>query len=220
MGDQNPASEALAAYRVYLQNPEAVHPEFRRQIEEQTGRIQQIVAGTREIAAHIDGNRGTIRFVRQIAFKGNRSIMVSEDSVRAEIQRTTSGWRITKAMVDDRPEQPGTEGSEGLDVGAAEFTREVLESPIPVLVHFGADWSAPCNELARTLAVVAAEHAERLNVRRVDVMRSGAIAAQYGIEGVPTLLLFDSGKVRAQLVGSVPKADIDQFLRSNGLGAR
>jgi thioredoxin 1 len=220
MSDQTASAEALAAYIAFVQNLESLPPDFRRSVEDQTGTIQQIVAGAREIEVQVEGNHGTIRFVRQVAFKGDRSVLVSEDPIRAELQRTSSGWRIVKAVLDDEPTTVGPAGTGTAEVTEAAFAHEVLESSLPVLVHFGAEWSGLCQELTRTLAAIAVEHPKGLTVRRVNVTRSGPLAAKYGVKAVPTLLLFESGKMRSQLVGNVPKVEIEQFLRANGVSDR
>jgi thioredoxin 1 len=163
----------------------------------------------------VEGNHGTIRFVRQVAFKGDRSVLVSEDPIRAEIQRTSSGWRIVNAVLDDEPTTVAPAGTGTAEVTEAAFAHEVLESSLPVLVHFGAEWSAPCRELTRTLAAIAVEHPQGLTIRRVTVTRSGPLATKYGVKAVPTMLLFESGEMRSQLVGNVPKVEIEQFLRAN-----
>ena len=168
----------------------------------------------------MEGNQGTIRFVRQLAFKGDRSVLVFEDPICAEIQRTSSGWRIVKAVLDDEPTTVGPAGTGTAEVTEAAFAHEVLESSLPVLVHFGAEWSGPCRELTATLAAIAVEHPKELTVRRVNVTRSGSLAEKYGVKAVPTLLLFESGEMRSQLVGNVPKVEIEQFLRANGVSDR
>jgi thioredoxin 1 len=218
MTKQNASAEALEAYREFLQDLESFSPDFRRSVEDETGTIQQIVAGAREV--QVEGNHGTIRFVRQVAFKGDRSVLVFEDPIRAEIQRTSSGWRIVKAVLDDESTTVGPAGTGTAEVTEAAFAHEVLESSLPVLVHFGAEWSGPCGELTRTLAAIAVEHPKELTVRRVNVTRSGPLAAKYGVKAVPTLLLFESGEMRSQLVGNVPKVEIEQFLRANGVSDR
>jgi thioredoxin 1 len=220
MTNQSASVEALAAYRALLENLESLPPDFRRSVEDQTGTIQQIVAGTREeIEVQVEGNHGTIRFVRQVAFKGDRSVLVFEDPIRAEIQRTSSGWRIVKAVLNDEP-TVGPAGTGTAEVTEAAFAHEVLESSLPVLVHFGAEWSGPCRELTRTLAAIAVEHPKGLIVRRVNVSRSGRLVTKYGVKAVPTLLLFESREMRSQLVGNVPKVEIEQFLRANGVSER
>ena len=137
MTKQNASAEALEAYREFLQDLESFPPDFRRSVEDETGTIQQIVAGARDVEVQVEGNQGTIRFVRQLAFKGDRSVLVFEDPIRAEIQRTSSGWRIVKAVLDDEPTTVGPAGTGTAEVTEAAFTHEVLESSLPVLVHFG-----------------------------------------------------------------------------------
>lgn len=220
MSDKTAPDEALAEYIAFLQNLESLPQHLRRSVEDQTGTIQQIVAGTRAIEVQVEGNRGTIRFVRQLAFKGARSVLVSEDPIRAEIQRTNSGWRIVKAVLDDEPTTVGPVGTGIAEVTEAAFAHEVLQSSLPVLVHFGAEWSGPCRELTRTLAAIAVAHPKGLTIRRVNVTASGPLAAKYGIKAIPTLLLFEYGEVESQLVGNVPKGKIEQFLRANGVSGR
>ncbi|MGC4001022.1 MAG: thioredoxin [Anaeromyxobacter sp.] len=99
-----------------------------------------------------------------------------------------------------------------IEVGAAEFQREVLEADRPVLVDFTAAWCAPCRALAPELEALAARHAGRLRVAQVDVDRHQVIADQYGIRSMPTLLLFRGGRVVKQLVGRVPRAKLEELV--------
>ncbi len=90
----------------------------------------------------------------------------------------------------------------------ASFEREVLRSPLPVLVDFSAPWCGPCRVLEPVLAELAKEYAGRLKVVRVNVDEAPRVAARFGVLSVPTLLFVRDGQVRDQVVGAIPRAQI------------
>ncbi len=87
----------------------------------------------------------------------------------------------------------------------ADFTEEVLNSDLPVLVDFWADWCGPCKMVAPVVEELAADYDGRLKVMKVDVDSSPLTAGNYGIRSIPTLLIFKDGKPVQQVVGAVPK---------------
>jgi thioredoxin 1 len=97
-------------------------------------------------------------------------------------------------------------------VAAGTWEEEVLHSEVPVLVDFWAPWCAPCRMIAPALEELAAEFAGRVKIAKVNVDESPEIAGQFGIQGIPTLLLFKEGRVAEQYVGARPKADIARLL--------
>ena len=87
----------------------------------------------------------------------------------------------------------------------ADFTEEVLNADLPVLVDFWADWCGPCKMVAPVVEELAADYDGRLKVMKVDVDSSPLTAGNYGIRSIPTLLIFKDGKPVQQVVGAVPK---------------
>ena len=93
-------------------------------------------------------------------------------------------------------------------VTAEDFDKEVLQSEIPVLVDFWADWCGPCKALAPTVDAIADETAGKLKVVKLDTDKAPTVAAKYGIMSIPTLILFKKGGVVEQLVGMMSKQKI------------
>jgi len=92
------------------------------------------------------------------------------------------------------------------------FKQDVLESELPVLVDFWAEWCGPCHMIAPIVEQIAQDYQGRLKVGKLNVDENPQIAAQFGIRGIPTLLLFDKGKPVEQIIGAVPKAQIQTKL--------
>ena len=97
--------------------------------------------------------------------------------------------------------------------GTESFTREVLESEIPTLVDFYADWCGPCKMIAPVLEEVARE-IPAAKVVKVDVDANPGLASRYGISSIPTLLVFKDGQIVSQQVGLVGKAQLKALLES------
>jgi thioredoxin 1 len=94
----------------------------------------------------------------------------------------------------------------------ASFDQDVLRSEVPVLVDFWAEWCGPCRTMAPTIDVVANDYAGKIKVGKVDVDANGDTATRYNIRGIPTLLLFKSGRVVEQRVGAVGKSEVQKML--------
>lgn len=92
------------------------------------------------------------------------------------------------------------------------FDREVLQSGIPVLVDFWATWCAPCKAIAPLIDTIADEYAGKIKVGKVNVDENQATPGKYGVRGIPTIILFKDGAVLEQVVGAVPKSQIDALI--------
>ena len=95
-----------------------------------------------------------------------------------------------------------------LHVSDADFTQEVLQSPQPVLVDFYADWCGPCRAIAPIVEEIAAELNEKLKVVKLDVDQNQETAMQYGVQSIPTLLIFKDGKEVERLIGYMSKSKL------------
>ena len=87
------------------------------------------------------------------------------------------------------------------------FEAEVLKSDVPVLVDFWAPWCGPCMTLGPTIDEIAEEYAGKIKVGKVNVDEAAALAGQFGIQSIPTVILFQNGEVVEQMVGAKRKPD-------------
>ncbi len=92
------------------------------------------------------------------------------------------------------------------------FKKEVLESDIPVIVDFWAQWCRPCIMLAPILEELEQDMAGKLKIAKVNVDEEGYLANQFRVSSIPTVYLFENGKVKDQVIGLMRKEDLKRRL--------
>jgi thioredoxin 1 len=97
-------------------------------------------------------------------------------------------------------------------VSDASFDGDVLQSTVPVLVDYWAEWCGPCKMIAPILDEVSAAYEGKLQVAKMNVDENRDIPAKFGIRGIPTLMLFKSGQLAATKVGAMSKAQLVAFI--------
>ena len=92
------------------------------------------------------------------------------------------------------------------------FEQDVLQSDLPVLVDYWAEWCGPCKMIAPLLEEIAGEYAGRVKVAKLNIDENGQTPPKYGIRGIPTLMLFKNGEVEATKVCALSKSQLSAFL--------
>jgi len=100
-------------------------------------------------------------------------------------------------------------------VNDSDFNELVLESELPVLLDYWAEWCGPCKMIAPLLDTIATEFAGKLTVAKLNIDDSPQTPQKYGVRGIPTLMLFKDGEVEATKVGALSKVQLVEFINSH-----
>jgi thioredoxin 1 len=95
------------------------------------------------------------------------------------------------------------------------FDADVLQNGKAVLLDFWAEWCGPCKMIAPLLDEVADKYEDKLDVVKLNVDENPNTAQKFGIRSIPTLILFKDGAVQAQMMGAMPKSQLEEFLDTN-----
>lgn len=93
------------------------------------------------------------------------------------------------------------------------FDEEVLNSEVPVLVDFWADWCGPCKMLSPLITEIAGEYDGKIKVGKINVDEEQGLAMKYRVSSIPTLVLFKEGQAVERSVGAVPKSQIEAMIQ-------
>ena len=102
-----------------------------------------------------------------------------------------------------------------LNVTDASFEQEVLNSDVPVLVDYWAEWCGPCKMIAPVLEEIAEDYAGKVKICKLNIDENDQTPPKYNIRGIPTLMLFKNGNVYATKVGALSKSQLTAFVDSN-----
>lgn len=95
------------------------------------------------------------------------------------------------------------------------FEEDVINSEIPVLVDFWAEWCGPCKMIGPILEELTDELGDKIKIAKIDVDDNNQTAAKYAIRSIPTLIIVKGGNVQAQHIGAASKAQIQEFINKN-----
>ena len=96
-----------------------------------------------------------------------------------------------------------------------DFQNDVLGSTEPVLVDFWAEWCGPCKAIGPALEEISAELGGKIKIAKLNIDENPMTPTQYGVRGIPTLLIFKGGEVVAEKIGAMPKSQLQQWIEAS-----
>ena len=100
------------------------------------------------------------------------------------------------------------------NVTDASFQADVLDSSVPVLVDFWADWCGPCKQIAPALEEISDELAGQVTIAKMDIMENPDVPGQIGVQSIPLMVLYKNGQPVAQQLGAAPKSQLKRWIES------
>jgi len=98
-------------------------------------------------------------------------------------------------------------------VTAGNFDSEVVQSAVPVVADFWAEWCGPCKMIAPVLRELALQYKDKIKIAKIDVDAQVELAQQFNIVSIPTILVFSKGKVVKQQIGAVPRQALEKMIK-------
>tara|TARA_Y100000996_G_scaffold398104_1_gene365829 strand:+ start:140 stop:460 length:321 start_codon:yes stop_codon:yes gene_type:complete len=95
------------------------------------------------------------------------------------------------------------------------FDQDISNSEIPVIVDFGAEWCGPCKQIDPILEDIAQENKNKIKIYKMNIDENPLTPQKYGVRGIPTIMLFNDGKLIDSKVGSLPKSALENWIKSN-----
>ena len=99
-----------------------------------------------------------------------------------------------------------------LQTSDSNFEKDVIESNLPAIVDFWAEWCGPCKQIGPILEEISNEKIDLINIYKLNIDENPEIPQKYGVRGIPTLMLFKDGKLLDTKVGSLPKNSINEWI--------
>ena len=97
----------------------------------------------------------------------------------------------------------------------ADFNQDINSQNVPVVVDFGADWCGPCKQLDPILEEIAEENTDKFKIFKINIDENPMVPQKFGVRGIPTIMLFNQGKLVDTKIGSLPKSALESWIKAN-----